>query len=100
MNPLKRFLALSALLLFSTQPGMAWAQASDVVCDKCVNTSDIALDAITSNRIKNGAVRNADIALDSIGGSRIKNGSLTNADIAPNSISGNRIKNGSKFHQR
>ncbi len=95
MNPLNRLLAVSVLLLLSAQAQFAWAQATNVVCDKCVNTSDIALDAITSNRIKNGAIRNADIAPDSIGGSRIKNGTLTNADIAPNSISGNRIKNGS-----
>ena len=71
------------------------AQAGDVNCSKCVDTSDIALDAITSNRIKNESITNADIKKDIITGSRIKNESITNADIKKDTITGSRIKNGS-----
>ena len=46
----------AALLLLSVQPGVSWAQAAnDVICNKCVDKSDIAKNAITSNRIENVA---------------------------------------------
>ena len=51
MNKPNQLLSLLALLLFAIQGEMAWAQATDVVCDKCVGRSDIAVNAIVSNRI-------------------------------------------------
>ncbi|HSS64304.1 MAG TPA: hypothetical protein VLS27_07710, partial [Gammaproteobacteria bacterium] len=94
MNTPHRWFLSLVLLLLAAQWEPAWSQADLLVCDKCVNASDIALDAITSNRIKNGSIRNADIAKNSITGGRIRNESLTSADLKKNSVNSSRIKDG------
>lgn len=53
------WVAATALLCAMTVPGAtgAWAQtATNLKCKKCVDEKDLAKKAVTSNRIKNGAV--------------------------------------------
>ncbi len=58
MKIINLWILLSVLALFLVPWSTAWSRppARDVVCDKCVHTSDIAIRAITIDRIKNGAV--------------------------------------------
>ena len=63
-----RTLALQAAAL-----ALAWpAWADELVCDQCVNTGDIAKNAVNSTRIKNGTVTLKDLSsevLDKLAGS-------------------------------
>ena len=59
LNKYLRALPLSVVLLFALQWEVAWAQAADVVCDRCVDKKDIAIGAITSNRIRDGTITSA-----------------------------------------
>lgn len=49
------------------------AQANDVVCDKCINASDIAGGAINASKLKSEAVTNAKISDRAVTSSKIKN---------------------------
>jgi len=51
----------------------AYAGLDDLICDKCVDNSDMAKNAITSKQIKNNQVKTKDI----------KDGTITAADLAP-----------------
>ena len=68
--------------------------ADDVVCVKCIGTSDITFNAINSGRIKNGEVKGDDIANNAITSFKIKNGEVKGNDIAVNAITSSKIKNG------
>jgi hypothetical protein len=89
-----RLTQLLGLLFLLAEPTIAWAQATDVDCDKCVNTSDLASGSINTKKIKNGTITKADIAADTITSGRIKDGTLVNADLAANTIKSSRIKDG------
>ena len=54
-------LAFAGLLMLSYSRAIA-DDLGHVVCDKCVGTSDIAKRAITTNRLKPGAVKTNKIA--------------------------------------
>ena len=64
---------IRALALAAAALALAWpAWADELVCDQCVNTGDIAKNAVNSSRIKNGAVHLKDLApevLDELAGS-------------------------------
>ena len=62
---------LSLSLFFSTAYAIP---ADDVDCSECVDTVDIAVNAITSSRIKDGQIRNQDLAINAITSDRIKDG--------------------------
>ncbi len=65
---------LGSPTVFDPEP--AWAQASDVKCDKCVDTRDIDRKAVTASRLASNAVRT----------SKIKDGAVTAAKLAPGAV--------------
>jgi hypothetical protein len=71
-------LALSQLLLVDA----AGAQATNVVCDRCVNNSDLANSSVTSEKIQDGAVRANDIAASAVKTATINNGAVTFGKLA------------------
>lgn len=60
------------------------AQASDVVCDKCINSSDIAVGAVATGKLKKRAVTSGKIARGAVTREKIKNGAVTFAKLSPN----------------
>ena len=64
---------IRALAVAAAALALAWpAWADELVCDQCVNTGDIAKNAVNSARIKNGTVTLKDLApevLDKFAGS-------------------------------
>ena len=64
--------------------GEASAQATDVVCSRCVDTSDIAGEAITTWKLGAKAVT----------GSKIKNDAVTTPKIKGQSVTAPKIANG------
>ncbi len=83
MKIINRLILLSALALFLPPWSTAWSRptAGDVVCDKCVHTSDIAIGAITTDRIKNGAITNAHISDGTITAEKLTPGAVFNNTI-------------------
>ena len=78
-----RFGAVLALAL-AGPAGPALAQASDVVCDKCVGTSDIDIGAVTTGRLSDNAVS----------APKLRDGAVTKNKIAPNAVTGDKIASG------
>ena len=64
---------IKAMALAAAALALAWpAWADELVCDQCVNTGDIAKNAVNSTRIKNGTVTLKDLSsevLDKLAGS-------------------------------
>jgi len=85
------FLAL--LLATSSQVAMA-VEASDVVCDKCVENSDVALGTITRNRLSNQAVSTAKLQNDAVTTVKIADGAVNGAKLQDNTVTSEKIKNG------
>jgi len=54
------------------QQAIAAVIATDVQCTGCVGTSDIAGNAVTSAKIKDGEVKAAEIATDAVGGAELQ----------------------------
>jgi len=87
-----RFGAVLALAL-AGPAGPALAQASDVVCNKCVNASDIDIGAVTTGRLSDNAVsapklRNlavtaAKLQDGAVTTAKLQNGAVTAAKLAP-----------------
>jgi len=75
-----RFGAVLALA-FAGPAGPALAQASDVVCDRCVGTSDIDIGAVTTGRLSDNAVS----------APKLRDGAVTKNKIAPNAVTGDKI---------
>ena len=63
--------------------GVANAQATDLVCNQCVGTSDIA----------NGAVTVAKLAANAVNNSKIANGSVNAAKLATNAVTVSKLAN-------
>lgn len=89
--------AVGAIVLLGAQSSESWAQtASDVVCVRCVDASDIAIGAVTGgkignnavskNKIQNGAVKARHIAPNQVTSGKILDGTVTGADIANETI--------------
>jgi hypothetical protein len=103
---IKPFLPVSFCAVVLLFPGATFAQANDVVCTQCVNTSDIADfsvstakmqgDSVNSGKIKNGEVKTGDMADfsvttaklqgDSVTSGKIKNGEVKAGDIASGAV--------------
>ena len=60
--------------------------ANDVICTGCVGTSDLATNAVTSVKIKNGEVNTDDIAGSAVTNAKLTNGAVNSVKIADNSI--------------
>ena len=68
--------------------------ANDVICTGCVGTADLAGNAVTSAKIKDGEVKSEDIALSAIGSARIKDNDVKAQDIAPSAVGTSEIADG------
>ena len=60
--------------------------ANDVICSGCVGTSDLAGNAVTSAKIKDGEVKTADIGGSAVTNAKISNGAVNSAKVADNSM--------------
>ena len=85
------FIAVAAFLTgsFLASPELrAYAStiANDVICTGCVGTADLAGNAVTSAKIKDGEVKTEDIALSAIGSARIKDNDVKAQDIATDAV--------------
>ena len=66
----------------------------DVDCAGCVNAVDIATGAVTTTKIRRGAVRNSDIRNNAITSNKIAPRSVGVSDIAENAVATGKIRNG------
>ena len=112
VKALQSLALMGALALLG--PADAWAQATDLVCDQCVGTSDLAVGAVkggriaggavTSGKIADGEVKTPDLAVDAVTSPRIQdgqvktpdlaNGAVTTGKLAVGAVRGGRIANG------
>ena len=72
--------AFAAALTFLA-PHEAGAQATDLVCNECVQASDIAPNAVNNSKIANAAVTAAKLASNAVTVAKIANNSITAAKI-------------------
>ena len=94
MKPINRHFLPLLLLTLMTSVITQVVMADDLVCIRCVDTTDINYDAVTSNRILDGTIRTSDIGLDAVTSSRIRAGEVRTSDLAPNAVTTSRIMNG------
>jgi hypothetical protein len=73
---------LALAVLAPQQLAEATAAATDLICDKCVGTSDIGDNAVTSAKIGGSQVKNSDIAGDAVTSGKIADGQVFGSDIA------------------
>ena len=73
------------------QQAIAAVIATDVQCTGCVGTADLANNAVTSGKIKDGDVQTVDIAPSAIGSARIKDNDVKEQDLAPDSVGGSEV---------
>ena len=91
---------LGAFSILHTSNAVALT-ADDVVCDKCIDTTDVKWGAISTGKLKNNAVKtnkikdgnvtNSKLANDAVTSAKVKNESLTGSDILNNSLTTNDI---------
>lgn len=92
-------------ILAPQQLAEATAAATDLVCSRCVGTSDIADSAVISAKIGSGQVGNSDLASSAVTSSKISdtsgvqsvdivNGQVASADIADGTITSTDIARG------
>jgi hypothetical protein len=60
-----------------------------------VRTPDVATDAVTTGKIRNGQVTDGDLAAGAVNSPKVADESLTGVDIANNSLAGNDVANDS-----
>jgi hypothetical protein len=83
VNPKHPVLAACALALSQLISVAANAQAAtNVICDRCVNNSDLANSSVTSEKILDGTVKSNDIATSAIKTANMNNGSVTFGKLA------------------
>jgi hypothetical protein len=73
-------------VLAPQQLAEATTAATDVVCNGCVGSGDIADSTIQSVDIRNGHVANADIATDAVTSGKILNGQVGSVDIGTGQV--------------
>ncbi len=82
-----------ALALGATSPGALAQVVTDVQCAQCVGTTDIAVDAITTGRLRNNAVTGAKIKDGAITESKLGAGAVTTSRIGLGAVREGRIAN-------
>ncbi len=76
-------------------PASAWAQtATDVDCTECVDTPDIADQAVTGNKLAQSSILTGKFADGSVTGNKLANGSILTGKFADQSVTGNKIAQG------
>jgi hypothetical protein len=78
-------------ILAPQQLAEATAAATDLVCSRCVGTSDIADSAVISAKIGSGQVGNSDIANNAVGTAKIGSGQVGNSDLASSAVTSSKI---------
>jgi hypothetical protein len=73
---------MTLAILAPEQLAEATAAATDLICDQCVGTTDIANGAVTSGKIGGGQVKNSDIAGNAVTSGKIADGQVFSSDIA------------------
>jgi hypothetical protein len=86
---------ITLAVLAPEQLAEAQAAATDLVCDKCVGTTDIADNAVTSGKIASGQVKSGDIATSAVSSAKILDSGVTNFDIANGQVWSEDIKDDS-----
>ena len=74
-------LAALAVSLLAVTAGDARAQATDLVCNECVQATDVAPNAVNNSKIANAAVTAAKLASNAVTVAKIANNSITAAKI-------------------
>ena len=83
------------VFLAGLSAGTAWGQqATDLVCNACVGSTDLANGAVTSSKIGGGAVTNGKIAANAVNTPKIATGAVTAPKIAPNAVNASKIATG------
>ena len=75
---------ISIVFLSITLPGLARAQATDVDCDKCVDSSDIARKAISTGKLRPEAVTNGKIRDGAVSNRKLSTGLSDKIEAARN----------------
>ncbi len=86
-------IALAPILLLGLCADVS-AQATDVDCAKCVDTKDIASNAVTTYKIRDQAVTASKIAPESVTTNKIKLQAVTKKQLATGAVTTAKIKDG------
>jgi hypothetical protein len=78
-------------VLAPKQLAEATAAATDLVCNGCVGTTDIASNAVTTGKIANGQVKAPDIATDAVTAAEIGSSQVGNSEIADDAVTSAKI---------
>lgn len=73
---------------------MASETATDVQCDGCVDTQDIAPGAVTTSNIAGGAINNVKLAPEAVGTAKIKDAAVTANKLGAGSVRADAIQSG------
>ncbi len=79
---------------------LAQVVATDVICSRCVDTTDIELQAVTSGRLRDGAVSSAKIQDGAVTGSKLAPGAVTNSRIAVGAVREGRLADGAVTNKK
>lgn len=91
-------LALAGTLIVGGhQTALGAPPAEDVACTGCVDTSDIADNAVTGGKIADGTVGSTDIADGAVGSAEIADGGVGSADIADWSVTASKLADDAIF---
>ena len=82
---------LFLIVLAPEQLAEATTAATDLVCNGCVGTTDIADSAVTSSKIGSSQVSTSDIATDAITSTKIKSGEVRNSDLGTSAVTSSKI---------
>ena len=95
-KPNRFFLAMLApMALFAFAVNAHAQTASNVVCNGCVDTSDIDSQAVTTGRIRARAVTTTKLADNAVITSKIKDGVVTRTKLAAKSVTSAKLQNAS-----
>jgi hypothetical protein len=82
---------MALAILAPQQLAEATTVATDLICDKCVGTSDIADSAVTSAKIGSGQVKNSDMGNNAVTSGKILDGTIVSGDMANQAIISTKI---------
>jgi hypothetical protein len=80
--------AIGITLAQIPNPGHPWGQ---IECLSCIETGDLANNAVTSAKIQDGQVGSADLANNAVTSAKIQDDQVTAADLAADSVDSSEI---------